>query len=108
MKQDGETPKKLGNLLGDNEDLKRRIQLSYVAMQSVEKIWPSKKVKLNQRLKIYKSIVKKVLTYNMCTWGLTKAQLEKLDRTHHKQLRRVFNDPIKKIFIYTEIVKKIN
>ena len=28
----------------------------------------------------------------MCTWGLTKAQTEELDRAHRKQLRKIFND----------------
>ena len=29
------------------------------------------------KLKIYKTIVKSVLTYNYSTWGLTKAEIEK-------------------------------
>ena len=88
--------KKLGSLLGDYEDMKRRIQLSTATMQSVAKIWPNKKVKLQDRLKIYKCIVKSVLTYNICTWGLTKAQLAELDRAHQKQIRKVFNAPFKR------------
>ena len=48
--------KKLGSLLGDYEDMKRRIQLSTATMQSVAKIWPNKEVKLQDRLKIYKCI----------------------------------------------------
>ena len=90
------TTKKLGSLLGDYEDMKRRIQLSYEAMNSVEIIWPSRKIHINQKLKIYKTIVKSVLTYNYSTWGLTKEQEEELDRTHRKQLRKIWNDPFKK------------
>ena len=58
-------------------------------MNSLERQWPSKKLKEKKRLKSYKSVVKSVLTYNMHTWGLTKHQEEELDRAHRKQLRRV-------------------
>ena len=85
-----------GSLLGAYEDMKRRIQLATATMQPVAKIWPNKKVKLQDRLKIYKCIVKSVLTYNICTWGLTKAQLAEFDRAHRKQIRKVFNDPYKR------------
>ena len=27
------------------------------------------------------------------TWGLTKAQIEKLDKAHRKQLRKLWNNP---------------
>ena len=49
--------KKLGSLLGDYEDMKRRKQLANAAMKSVDKIWPSKKIRINQKLKSYKTIV---------------------------------------------------
>ena len=44
--------KKLGSLLGDDEDMNRRIHLSTATMQSIAKIWPNKSVKLQDRLKI--------------------------------------------------------
>ena len=64
---------KLG-LLGDHEDMQQRIQSAKSIMNSLEKLWPHRKVKEKQRIKIFKSIVKSVMTYNMATWGLTKAQ----------------------------------
>ena len=85
--------KKLGSLLGDYEDMKRRKQLANAAMKSVDKIWPSKKFRINQKLKIYKTIVKSVLTYNYSTWGLTKKQEEELNRTHRRHLRTIWNNP---------------
>ena len=72
--------------------MKNRVQLSTRIMNSLEKIWPSKKLKEEKRLKSYKSIVKSVLTLNMQTLGLTKSQKEELDRAHRKQLRRVVRD----------------
>ena len=53
------------------------------------------KIKIEQWLKMCKSIIESILTYTMCTWGLTKAQVEQRGRTLRKQLRRVFNYPHK-------------
>ena len=61
------TTKKLGSLLGYYEDMKRRIRLSNAAMDSLEKLWPNRKINIEQRLNIYNSLVKSVLTYNMYT-----------------------------------------
>ena len=84
--------KKLGSLLGDNEDMKNRIALAKGLMSQLEKIWPSKKISQRQRIDIFKSIAKMMLTYNMSTWGLTKAQENHLDRAHRKMLRTVVRD----------------
>ena len=55
-----------------------------------------RKINITQKLKVYNTIVKIVLTYNMSTWGLTKNQTEQIDRLHRKQLRQVWNDKSKK------------
>ena len=88
--------KKLGSLLGDHEDLKRRIQLSKAAMSTLHKVWLKKKVSISKKLKIYKAIVKPILTYNMSTWGLTKAETREVDAAHRKHLREIWNNPWKK------------
>ena len=88
--------KKLGSLLGDHEDLKRRIQLSKAAMSTLHKVWLKKKVNISKKLKIYKAIVKPILTYNMSTWGLTKAETREVDAAHRKHLREIWNNPWKK------------
>lgn len=64
-------------------DIERRIQLSNFTKQRLRR---------NQKLKIYKTVVKSALTtlFNM---GLTKAQIEKLDKAHRKQLRKLWNNP---------------
>ena len=59
--------KKLGNLLGDYEDM-RRIQSSNNAMESMNIIWPKQRLHINKKLKIYKTIVKSVLTYHYSPW----------------------------------------
>ena len=90
--------KKLESLLGDYQDMKRREQLSIIAQASAKKLWMSKKVNIQTKLKIYKSIVKPVLTYNFATLALTKNERKELDCIQRKQLRQVWND--KRIQLY--------
>ena len=59
---------------------------------------------LNTRSKYIKHLVKPVLLYNCNTWGLTKQELETIDRTHTNQLRKVW----KEYQLKTEQVYEIN
>ena len=86
------TTKKLGSLLGCHEDMKRRIQLSYAAFNNIKKIWFHRKIHINKKLQLYKSLVKPILLYNSGTWGLTKKEQNELDVTHRRQLRTVSNN----------------
>eukprot|EP00112_Aurelia_sp_Birch-Aquarium-sp1_P010696 Seg2278.3 transcript_id=Seg2278.3/GoldUCD/mRNA.D3Y31 product="hypothetical protein" protein_id=Seg2278.3/GoldUCD/D3Y31 len=74
--------KKLESLFGDCQDMKKREQLSIVAQASAKKLWMSKKVNIQTKLKIYKSI-------NTSTH---KNESKELDCIHRKQLRQVWND----------------
>ena len=47
------------------------------------------KLKKKTKLKLYRTLVKSVLTYNCSTWALTQAEEKKLDAFHRKQLKRV-------------------
>ena len=62
--------------------MRSRIQLSNNTMESMNKIWSQQRLHINQKLKIYRTIVKNILAYNYSTWRLTKAQEEELDRAH--------------------------
>ena len=82
--------KKVGSLLGDEEDMDRRKTLAAAAMSKMEKIWIRKdKIGLKKRIKLYRTLVKSILTYNCGTWGATKAAEQKMDAFHRKQLRRL-------------------
>ena len=84
--------KKLGSLLGDQEDILQRKQLSITSLRNLNDIWIRKnRIRPEIRLKLYKTIVKPVLLYNSQTWGLTKADKNNLDSFHRKQLRTVLN-----------------
>ena len=80
--------KKVGSLLGDAEDIIRRKQLAIANMNNLNKVWIRRDhISESRRLKLYKPLVKPVLTYNCATWGLTKKDEENLDTFHRKQLR---------------------
>ena len=81
---------KLGSKLGDKEDIKRRKNLSTGKMVKMKKVLKSRKIKnIPRKIKLYNAMVKSVLTYNSCTWGLTKEDEKNLDSFHRKQLRQV-------------------
>ena len=64
--------KKLDSLMGGQEDILRRKQLSTTAIHNLNNIWIRKnRVREHVWLKLYKTIVKQVFMYNSQTWGLT-------------------------------------
>ena len=82
--------KKVGSLLGDTEDVARRKRLSAAALSKLNNVWIRKdKIKTTTKLKLYRSLVKPVLTYNSGTWALTKMEEKRLDAFHRTQLRKV-------------------
>ena len=81
---------KLGSKLGDEEDIKRRKNLSTGKLLKMKKTLKSKKItKIPKKMKLYNALVKSVLTYNSCTWGLKKSDEKELNSFHRKQLRQV-------------------
>ena len=84
--------KKLQSLLGCYEDMKRCIQLSYAAFNTIKKIWYHRKIHINKKLQLYKSTVKPILLYNLGTWGVTKKEQNEIDVTRRRQLRTVINN----------------
>ena len=78
--------RKLGSLLGEAEYVARRKQLANVAFRKLSTVWFRRAhISLQLRLRLYASFVIPVLTYNMGTWGLTQADLVRID-TYHRRL----------------------
>ena len=78
--------------MGDKEDVERRKQLSNAALYKLKNTWIGKdKINHNIKIKLYKALVKSILTYNCGTWALAQTELNKLDAFHRKQLRKVLN-----------------
>ena len=84
--------RKLGSLLGVEEDVNRRIQLASASFKKLELLWKHPKLVCEEvRLQSYKALVESVLLYNSGTWALTQALADKLDSFQRKSLRRVLN-----------------
>ena len=84
------TTKKVGTLIGDTEDIQRRKQLSTAALAKLQNVWiRGDKIKKKTKIKLYRALVKSVLTYNCSTWALTQTEEKQLDAFHRKQLKRV-------------------
>ena len=80
----------LGSLLGDAEDVTRRMQLANVSFHKMWSVWfRGAQISLLLRLWLYSAFVLPVLTYNMGTWGLTKTELSRLDTHHRRHLRQI-------------------
>ena len=84
--------KKVGTLIGDEEDINRRKGLSTAALAKLQNIWiKGDKVKRKTKIKLHRTLVKSVVTYNCGTWALTKTEEEKLNAFHRQQLRKILN-----------------
>ena len=82
--------KQLGSLLGDAEDVMRRISLASRAYGGMCSMWMRRKhVSEKRRLRLYNAIVLPTLLYNSETWGVTKIVMGKVDCFHRRQLRHL-------------------
>ncbi|XP_065180063.1 uncharacterized protein LOC135810501 [Sycon ciliatum] len=80
--------RKLGSLLGDKQDVIRRMQLATAAFRSLFVVWCRRElISEKLRLRLCQAFVIPVLTYNGGTWGLTVALEQSLDSFHRQQLR---------------------
>ena len=82
--------KQLGSLLGDTEDVMRRISLASQAYGRMCSMWMrTKHVSEKRRLRLYNAIVLPTLLYNSETWGVTKIIMGKADCFNRRQLRHL-------------------
>ena len=69
--------KKLGSLLGDYEDVKRREQLLIIAQASANKLWMNKKSKYSNETKVLQINCKACANIQFCNTGTHKKLKEK-------------------------------
>lgn len=74
---------------GSEEDIRSRLGKARAAFSKLRNIWKSSQLKLNTKLKIFKSNVVAVLLYGCETWRMTKSDETKLGVFLHKSLRRL-------------------
>ena len=79
--------KQLGSLMGEHEDIRRRIELASRAYGRMYSLWLRRNnVSESRRLRLNNAIVLPTLLYNCETWGPPKALLDRLDSFHRYQL----------------------
>jgi hypothetical protein len=89
-KDEWKKTRKLGSLLGEEEDIQRRMQLAMVQFKNLQQLWRhSRATTARTRIRLYKALVIPILTYNAGTWEVRRQCLDKLDIFHRKQLREV-------------------
>ena len=80
--------KKLGSLIGDDEDITRRKQLATASYRAMYSLWKRRTlVREELRLRLYNAFVMPVLLYNSGTWAPTSVAEAQLDSFHRRQLR---------------------
>lgn len=85
--------KYLGSMVNDRMDEEEEIQSRIVganrAFFALRGLLCSRLLSRGTKIKIYKAIIRPVLTYACATWTLRKIHAEKIDRFERKVLRRI-------------------
>ena len=74
---------------GGTEDIKKRLSKARGAFFNLKKIWNTRSIGWNTKIKLFKTLVRPVLLYGCEAWKLTVAEAKKLDRFQFTCLRRI-------------------
>ena len=101
--------RKLGSLLGDREDVSRRMQLATGAFQRLWGLWVrGSQVRENRRVKLYNAFITPILLYNCSTWGVPSNVIKRLEAFHRRQLRTVVGIKYPQVIKNSELYKRTN
>ena len=85
--------KYLGMVLNDTneekEEIQARILAANKAYSSLQSIFRSKQIHRNDKIGLYKSLIKPILSYGSVTWNLTQTTEQILNTFERKILRRI-------------------
>ena len=82
----------LGSHISSSEnDYKIRKALTWSACNKLHKIWSSRLLSSDLKIKVFQTCIEPILLYGSETWTLTKKQETRLDGTYTRLLRRVRN-----------------
>ena len=74
---------------GGTEDIKKRLSKAPGAFFNSKKIWNTRSIGRNTKIKLFKTLVRPVLLYGCEAWKLIVAEEKKLDRFQFTCLRRI-------------------
>ena len=107
--RNGKKVKKLGSLLGDAEDVRRRKGLATNALINMLQTYlRPHKISETKRIRLYNALVLPILTYNSSTWALTSTEEKSLDAFHRKQLRQVLGIKYPDIITNHDLYERTN
>ena len=76
-----------------NEEVSQRIAQAQQAMHRLGKIWRTREMGLEQKIRIFKSMVSSILMYALEAHALTFTQVQRLEAAHTRMLRRIARSP---------------
>jgi len=86
--------KYLGTVINDSndetEESRARILSANKAYSSLQTIFRSKQIHRNNKIRLYKTLIKPILCYGCVTWTLTLTAEQMLNTSEGKMLRRIY------------------
>nr|KAG5694275.1 hypothetical protein BaRGS_031993 [Batillaria attramentaria] len=74
---------------GGTEDIKNRLSKARGAFYNLTKIWRTRNIGRNTKIKLFKTLVRPVLLYGCEAWKITKTEEEKMDSFQYMCLRKI-------------------
>jgi len=96
----------VSNVGGGEEDITNRIHKATVSFIRLKQIWNSNVYSVKTKLKLFRTLVKSVLTYGCETWKINKKDDNKLDTFLFKCLRRILKIRWPYIISNNDILKR--
>jgi hypothetical protein len=91
--------KYLGTIINDvnneTEEIRARILAANKAYSSLQTIFQTKQIHRNNKIRLYKTLIKPILFHGSVTWTLTQTSEQMLNTFKRKILRRIYG-PIHK------------
>ena len=78
------------NKYEEKEEIQARILAANKAYSSLQPTFRSKQIQSNNKIRLYKSLIKPILSYGSVTWTLTQTTEQMLDTFERKILRRIY------------------
>jgi len=100
--------KYLGSLLGTEEDINRRKQLSMAAYNTYKKILESRKLSIQTRSRLFNTYISSIFLYNSELWTLTKELENKINVFQRSLMKKLLKIHYPFLITNIELYKRMN
>ena len=80
----------INNINDEIEETRARILAANKAYSSLQTIFRSKQIHRNNKIRLYRTLIKPILCYGSVTWTLTQTSEQMLNTFERKILRRIY------------------